>query len=97
MTASLPLTPFPETGAYSCKQWAEFYGVTPETLTDWVSDHEVPVFGPSDRNFHIDAEDMRAGFPKRIIKKKTGSKRKKKTRATGLNSATHLRIAQDAL
>jgi len=63
--------PFPHTGALSCEQWADFYGVTTETFTDWVSDHEVPVFGPSDRNYHIDPEDMRASFPKRTIKKKT--------------------------
>jgi len=63
--------PFPETGAYSREQWAEFYGVTTERLTDWISDHDIPVWGPSNANWHCDAEDMRAGFPKRTIKKKT--------------------------
>ena len=79
-----PQIPLPGTNAYSREQWAEMYGVAPGRITDWAVEHEIPVFGPSNFNYHIDAEDWVSCFPKRKIVKKTQKpKPKKKARSTG--------------
>lgn len=58
---------FPDSGSFSVEEWAEIWGVSETTIREWVKLHQIPVWGPSDKSFFIEAEDFRGAFQKRTI------------------------------
>jgi len=58
---------FPEDGSYSVDEWAEIWNVTADTIRRWVKDFKIPVWGPSDKCYFVEAADFRGVFQKRTI------------------------------
>lgn len=58
---------FPAEGDHDVEYWANIWGVTPRCIRDWVKKFNIPVWGPSNDNFMINAEDFRSVFEKRTI------------------------------
>lgn len=75
---------FPESGALSVKEWAKVWDVDEETVRGWVKDFEIDVWGPSDRNYMIDAADFRGVFGKRKLKRNGKGKKKVQRRGDDL-------------
>lgn len=59
---------FPTDGDHDVDFWSEVFGVTPRCVNEWIKKYEIPVWGPSDKNFMVNAEDFRSAFDKRILK-----------------------------
>lgn len=67
---------FPDSGSFSPKEWAKIWDVTEDTIRDWVKEFEIEVWGPSERNYMIEAADFRSVFQKRKLKRNGKGKKK---------------------
>ncbi len=65
---------FPEAGDYDVYFWANIWNVSDKTIREWVKEFNIPHWGPSDRNYFIDAVDFKAVFKKPKARRAGGKK-----------------------
>jgi len=65
---------FPESGDHDVEFWAGVWNVSTDTIREWVKKFDIPFWGPSDRNYFIDAVDFKAVFKKPKARRAGGKK-----------------------
>ena len=58
---------FPESGSYPPEEWARIWGVSTNTVHEWVKKYKIPVWGPSSKNYMIEASDFKGAFTAKPI------------------------------
>lgn len=53
---------FPESGDFHVSEWAEYWGVKVKTINEWVAKYDIPKWGPSDKNYMINAFEFKKAF-----------------------------------